>query len=148
MYRFKRSEDGFTFVEALLHLLLFVVFGHLLFFILIEYHEMTAVKKARIEADWELCVTDISRYFPIGSKVSVSENGLAAIVKIEEEDQTYNIQFFNNVLWKREKDGNETLLAGVKSAKFSLIGNRLSLKAKLEDGTERERIFIVEQPSK
>ncbi|MGM9951623.1 MAG: hypothetical protein ACI33P_15920 [Lysinibacillus sp.] len=148
MYRFKWHEEGFTFVEALLHLLLFVVFGHLLFFILIEYYEMTAVKKARIEADWELCVTDISYYFPYGSKVSVSEDGAAAIVKIEEEDRTYNIQFLNNVLWKREKSGNETLLVGVKSARFALIGNRLSLKAKLEDGMERERIFIVEQPSK
>ena len=148
VYRFKRHEDGFTFVEALLHLLLFVVFGHLLSFIVMEYYEMTAVKKARIEADWEICVTDISRYFPYGSKVTVSDDGLAAIVRIEEEDRTYSIQFLNNILWKREKSGNETLLVGVKSTRFSLIDNRLSLEATLEDGIERERVFIVEQPSK
>ena len=148
MYRFKRHEDGFTFIEALLQLMLFIVFGHLLSFIVVEYYEMTEVKKARIEADWELCVTDIGYYFPYGSKVSVSEDGLAAIVRIEDEDETYNIQFLNEVLWKREKKGNETLLAGVKSASFSLNGNRLSLKATLEDGIERERVFIVEQPSK
>ena len=147
MYRFSGHEEGFTFVEALLHLFLFVAFGHLLFFILMEYYEMTAVRKSRIEADWELCVTDMGRYFPIDSKVSVSEDGLAAIVKIG-EDQTYNIQFLNKILWKREDSGNETLLAGVKSARFGLIGNRLTLKAELEDGIERERIFIVEQPSK
>lgn len=96
-----------------------------------------------MEADWEIGVSDINQYFPYGrSNIKVSDDGLTVTVTIQET--VYYILFLNNVLWKREKNGNETLLTGVKSARFTLDGNRLLLKAQLEDGVERERIFIVE----
>lgn len=143
MHRFRRQERGFTFIEALLQLVLLIVFSHLLYFMLKEYREMTDIKGARLEADWELCVTDINQYLPYGnSQVAVSEDGLTAIVT--NLDDTYTLQFLNHVIWKRENNGNETLLTGVTSASFTLQGNRLLLTAKLEDGIERERIFIVE----
>lgn len=146
MRRYRRQEDGFTFVEALLQLVLLVVFGQLLFLIFIEYQEMNDIKKKRLEADWEICVNDINQSLPYGkSKITVSQGGLSITVRTP--DKVYNIQFLNKVLWKRENNGNETLLTGVKSANFELNDNRLLLKVKLEDGKERERIFIVEQHS-
>lgn len=127
-----------------MQLVLLVVFGHLLYFILIEYHEMTDIKEARITADWEIFVNDLNQYLPYRrSKVSVSNDGL--LITVTAPEKVYNIQFLNKVLWKRENNGNETLLTGVESAVFTLSGNKLLLKVKLEDGVERERVFVVEQ---
>jgi len=104
---------------------------------------MTDIKNVRLEADWELCVNDINQYLPYGiSQVAVSEDGLIATVTTP--DKVYTIQFLNNVIWKRENNGNETILTGVTSALFTLYGNRLLLQVKLEDGVERERSFVVE----
>ena len=149
MYQYRGKEGGFTFVEALLHLLLLAIFAQLLFFILMQYKEMSDIRSLRLEADWEIGVSDINQYFPYGrSTVKVSEDGQVVTVIIKEtvtmEVKVYYILFLNNVLWKREKNGNETLLTGVKSARFTLNRNRLLLKAELGDGVERERIFIVE----
>ncbi|KGR81589.1 competence type IV pilus minor pilin ComGF [Lysinibacillus odysseyi] len=130
-------------IEALLQLILLIVFSHLLYLILMQYHKMTDIKNVRLEADWELCVNDINQYLPYGiSQVAVSEDGLIATVTTP--DKVYTIQFLNNVIWKRENNGNETILTGVTSALFTLYGNRLLLQVKLEDGVERERSFVVE----
>ncbi len=130
-------------IEALLQLILLIVFSHLLYLILMQYHKMTDIKNVRLEADWELCVNDINQYLPYGiSQVAVSEDGLIATVTTP--DKVYTIQFLNNVIWKRENNGNETILTGVTSALFTLYGNRLLLQVKLEDGVERGRSFVVE----
>ncbi|MFF5995398.1 hypothetical protein AAGS61_11725 [Lysinibacillus sp. KU-BSD001] len=139
----RRSEDGFTFIEALLHLLLFVVFAHLIYFLVMEFNELSGMQQKRIEADWEIGVTDISHYLPYDSVVTVSTDGLT--VNVTTPHHTYNLRFLNNTLWKRQKSGNETLLTGVKNATFFLDDNKLVLKAQLESGVEKERIFIVVQ---
>lgn len=143
MYRFRRDENGFTLIEALLHLLLLIMFAHLIFFLIVEFFELTSIKEKRIEADWEVSMTDISHYFTADSLIKVSDDGLS--VSVTNTDQIYDIRFFNGTLWKREKNGNETLLTGVKEARFSINGNELLLKAKLENGVEKERVFIVAQ---
>ncbi|WP_431029834.1 hypothetical protein [Lysinibacillus sp. LZ02] len=139
----RRREYGFTFIEALLHLLLFVVFAHLIYFLVMEFNELSGMQQKRVEADWEICVTDISRYLTYDSVVTVSTDGL--IVNVTTPHETYDIRFLNNALWKRQKSGNETLLTGVKKAIFFLDHNKLVLKVQLESGVKKERIFIVVQ---
>ena len=141
MYHIRRYESGFTLIEALSQLLLLVIFTHLIYFIVSEFFELSSIKEQRIEADWEICITDINQYFTVNSFIQLSDDGFAVLVT--QNDQKYHIRFMNQTLWKNEKGGNETLLAGLKHAQFSLNGNELILTAKLENGVEKERIFIV-----
>ncbi len=143
MYHIRRYESGFTLIEALFQLLFLVIFANLIVFIIAQFFELTSIKDQRIEADWEICVTDINRYFTVDSFIKLSDDGFT--VSVTRNDQKYDIRFLNQTLWKREKRGNETLLTGVKDARFSLNGNELVLTAKLENGVEKERIFIVAQ---
>ena len=146
MYYIRRHESGFTLIEALFQLLFLVIFANLIGFLIAEFFELTSIKDERIEADWEIFVTDINRYFTVDSFVKLSDDGLT--VSVTRNNQQYDIRFLNQTLWKREKGGNETLLTGVKNARFSLNGNELLLAAKLENGVEKERIFIVAQSPK
>ena len=143
MYHIRRHESGFTLIEALFQLLFLVIFTTLIGFLIAEFFELTSIKDKRIEADWEICVTDINQYFTVDSFIKLSDDGFA--VSVTRNNQKYDIRFLNQTLWKREKNGNETLLTGVKDARFSLNGNELLLTAKLENGVEKERIFIVAQ---
>ena len=143
MYHIRRHESGFTLIEALFQLLFVVIFANLIVFLIAQFFELTSIKDQRIEADWEICVTDINGYFTVDSFIKVSDDGLA--VSVTRNDQKFDIRFLNKTLWKHEKKGNETLLTGVKEAQFSLNGNELLLTAKLENGVEKERIFIVAQ---
>ena len=143
MYHIRRHECGFTLIEALFQLLFLVIFANIIGFLIAEFFDLTSIKDERIEADWEICVTDISRYVTVDSFIKLSGDGLA--VSVTTNKQQYDIRFLNQTLWKREKGGNETLLTGVKDARFSLNGNELVLTAKLENGVEKERIFIVAQ---
>ena len=143
MYHSRRYESGFTLIEALFQLLFLVIFANLIVFIIAQFFELTSIKDQRIEADWEICVTDINRYFTVDSFIKLSDDGLT--VSVTRNNQQYHIRFMNQTLWKHEKGGNETLLTGLKHAHFSLNGNELSLTAKLENGAEKERIFIVAQ---
>jgi len=143
VYHIRRHESGFTLIEALFQLLFVVIFANLIVFLIAQFFELTSIKDQRIEADWEICVTDINRYFTVDSFIKVSDDGLA--VSVTRNDQKFDIRFLNKTLWKHEKKGNETLLTGVKEAQFSLNGNELLLTAKLENGVEKERIFIVAQ---
>jgi len=124
-------------------LLFLVIFANIIGFLIAEFFDLTSIKDERIEAEWEICVTDINRYVTVDSFIKLSDDGLA--VSVTTNKQQYDIRFLNQTLWKREKGGNETLLTGVKDARFSLNGNELVLTAKLENGVEKERIFIVAQ---
>lgn len=143
MYHIRRYESGFTLIEALFQLLFLVIFTNLIGFLIAEFFELTSIKDERIEADWEICVTDINRYFTVDSFIKLSDGGSA--VSVTTNDKEYDLRFLNQTLWKRENNGNETLLTGVKNARFSLNGNELVLTVKLENGVEKERIFIVAQ---
>ena len=141
MYYSRRHESGFTLIEALSQLVLLGIFTHLIFLLISEFLDLSSIKEQRIEADWEICITDINRYLTVNSLIQLSDDGFA--VEVTRNDQKYHIRFMNQTLWKHEKGGNETLLPGLKHAHFSLNGNELSLTAKLENGVEKERIFIV-----
>ena len=141
MHHIRRHESGFTLIEALSQLLLLVIFTQLIVFLIAEFYELTSIKDQRIEADWEICVTDISQYFTPNSFVKLLDDSSGVSVAIN--DKKYDIRFFNQTLWRHEKSGNETLLAGVKDAQFSLNGNELIVTATLENGVEKERTFIV-----
>ena len=143
MHYFRQHEAGFTLIEALLQLLLLGIFANLMVFLIIQFFELTSIKEKRIEADWEICVTDMNHYFTFDSFINVSDEGLS--VSVTRNDEMFEILFLNHTLWKRDKRGNETLLAGVKEANFSLIGNELRLTATLENDVKKERIFIVAQ---
>ena len=143
MYHIRRQESGFTLIEALFQLLLLGIFANLIVFLIVQFFELTSIKDKRIEADWEICVTDINRYFTFDSYIKLSDDGLT--VSVTKNDELFEIRFLNRTLWRRDKRGNETLLAGVKDAKFSLNGNELLLTATLENDVKKERIFIVAQ---
>lgn len=143
MYYFRRHESGFTLIEALFQLLLLGIFANLIVLLIAQFFELTSIKDTRIEADWEICVTDINQYFTVDSFINLSDDGLT--VSVIKNDEIFEIRFFNQTLWKRDKRGNETLLAGVKDARFSLNGNELLLTATLENDVKKERIFIVAQ---
>ena len=143
MYYFRRHESGFTLIEALFQLLFVVIFANLIVFLIAQFFELTSIKDKRIEADWEICVTDINRYFTFDSFIKLSDDGLT--VSVTKNDELFEIRFLNRTLWRRDKRGNETLLAGLKDAKFSLNGNELLLTATLENDVKKERIFIVAQ---
>lgn len=147
MYRFKwrnvNNASGYTLLEAILHLMLFIVFSHLVFVLTLAYMRLTDMKDARVELDWEVVVYDINTYLSIEGEVSVTNDGNQ--VEIVNEDKLVILRFYNNILWRNEKGGNETILTGVKHASFSLHQHELTLIATLENDLTKERTFIVKE---
>ncbi len=138
------SQAGVTFIEALLQLLLFIVFCQLVGLIFLAVYDVSRMKEQRMEVDWEVAIADIN-YYLMDARVQLSSDQKTVFLSYPKEQQISRISFVNHALIYRKNAGVETIVAGMQDAKFSLEGQDLKLEAVLESSEKRQRVFIVEQ---
>ena len=135
-----RADSGFTFFEALLQLVVLLIFSQLITFIILSIPRFDTTE-ALVDLNWELFINDFQKYFLAADDVSVRNNGEE--LKIVKEDQYYFISQSNEMIRVRLNAGNEVLFVGVQSIQFYSNDYEITLIAHLLDGREKERTFIV-----
>ena len=135
-----RSNTGFTFLEALLQLVVLLVFSQLILLMIISIPRFNTTE-ALVDLNWELFINDFQKYLLDTDYISVHDSGKE--LKIVRGENYYFFGQSNEMIRVRLNSGNEVLFVGVQSIQFHINNNEITLIAHLLDGREKERIFIA-----
>lgn len=140
------DEAGYTFIEAIFQLIVFMLFAQIFILIIMWFSQFQAIEKMKDQVNWELFVLDLNQYLLNTRQFELyrNGNGIKIDTLMSEEQKVYIIEKSEKHIRKAsEKGGNEIMLGFVEQADFSVRGNELLLKVTMKNGVKRERIFIV-----
>lgn len=143
-------NGGFTLVESLMHLVMFLIFAQLIFLLFIYLYERLNIYPKVEEFEWNFFVLDLNYYFDRSTviRVGLNEKNRPIIVFSDPNNNTSStnyILFESNYIYKSSPLGGlEYLLTYVKNARFELQGDVLKVIVEMESGKRKEKEFIVE----
>ena len=136
------NEKGYTLLEALLQLIVFVILSHFFILIMLWYSEMKSTVFAVEQTKWELFVYDMNTYFVDVKSFEVSQNNTKITFEIPEG--LYSIEQYQNTIRKQVNNlGHEPLLIGVESCLFYYKNEELTVAVKFLNGIKKERTYYV-----
>lgn len=147
MYRSKwrntLSAGGYTFVEALFQVVVFILFAQFISYFFIWNSQFNETFTTTEELNWELFIHDIERYFINVMEITVEEQSI--VVQQSEEEKKIVINKINDVIRMQKDDkGNVPLLIGIRDVQFIYIGNTLTILVEFQNGLKKERTIFVE----
>lgn len=146
MYQQKRrpllNNRGFTFVEALFQVVVFLLFSQFIYYIFIWNNQLNDINTIE-EANWELFIYDFEQYFNNVLEISVNTNEIKLLT--EGDERSIVINKINDALRMQRSDkGNVPLLIGIKDVTFHYDGNVLSVSVEFLNGLKKERHIFVQ----
>lgn len=147
MQRFFKRNDGFTFVEALLQLMLLILFTQLM----LSHHVVLKTLQQTFYSDdvlWEMFVYDFQRMIDAHDRpFRVVRNHMLERMIVDEHgkevEEKFDVVKSSNYIRRSMNRGNEPLLYGVSNMYVAIEGNTLLLRATFVDGDVKERTFHV-----
>lgn len=138
-------EGGFTLLDALYHLVVFILFSQLIIYIFIWIQKQNDIYLTDRHTTWELFVYDFQSYLVNVEEIKVT--GYEDIVEITYKDGSNSIQIgqLKDVIRKQvDYVGNVPMLIGIQNLRFNLVGNDLKMTVKYPSGVIKERTFFVQ----
>lgn len=136
------NEKGYTLLEALFQLVVFVIFSHIFVLIMLWYTEMKSTVFALEQTKWELFVYDMNMYFVDVMSFEVDETN--SKITFETSDGLYSMERYQNIIRKQVKNlGHEPLLIGIKTGHFYYENEELTVVVEFPNGIKKERTYYV-----
>lgn len=147
MYRSKwrntLSSGGFTFIEALFQVVVFILFAQFISYFFIWNSQFNESITTTEEVNWELFIYDIERYFINVMEITVEEQKI--VVQQSEEEREIVISVISDIIrMQKDNKGNIPLLIGISDVQFMYIGNTLTISVEFLNGIKKERTIFVE----
>ncbi|MEK5185574.1 competence type IV pilus minor pilin ComGF [Solibacillus sp. FSL R5-0691] len=144
------NERGFTLLESLFQLTVFVLFSSITLLILLWVRDLRQIEMMKDEVNWELFVYDLHQYnMNSASGKVLSSSMLQLEILNDPEERLFVFDKSAEHLRKRSnKGGNEIMLPFVENWELAIIGNELNMKVVMKDGTKRERDLVLPLPPK
>ncbi|WP_339194934.1 competence type IV pilus minor pilin ComGF [Solibacillus sp. FSL R5-0449] len=144
------NERGFTLLESLFQLTVFVFFSSITLLILLWVRDLRQIEMMKDEVNWELFVYDLHQYnMNSASGKVLSSSMLQLEILNDPEERLFVFDKSAEHLRKRSnKGGNEIMLPFVENWELAIIGNELNMKVVMKDGTKRERDLVLPLPPK
>lgn len=147
MQRFFKRNDGFTFVEALLQLMLLIMFTQLI----LSHHVVLKTLQQTFYSDevlWEMFVYDFQRMIDEhDSPFRVVRNHTLKRNIVDEHgknvEEQFDVMTTTNYIRRSMNTGNEPIMYGVNKMYVTIEDNILLLRATFVDGDVKERTFHV-----
>ena len=148
MQRFFRRNDGFTFIEALLQLVILIIFTQLL---LSHQVVLKTLHQTFYSEDvlWEMFVYDFQRYIDAHERPfrivrnHTLEREIYDDVLDADITEKFDVATTSHYIRRSFNKGNEPLLYGVRNMHASIVGNILKLQVTFLNGDVKERSFYV-----
>lgn len=144
VHQFSRINDnrGYTLIESLLQLVLFVVFVHL-FILFIFWKEPIERQFANMsDTAWEMFAVDLQDSIADVEEFKVHEGGRG--IQFLTGRGRIDIEYRSGVIRKLVDGlGHVPFLTGVYTIRFTFDGMVLFVDATMLDGTRKERTFAV-----
>lgn len=136
------NEKGYTLLEALFQLVVFVILSQIFVLIMLWYAEMKSTVFAIEHTKWELFVNDVNKYFVDVMSFEVNEKN--SKITFETPDGLYSMESYQNIMRKQVKNlGHEPLLIGIKTGHFYYEHEELTIAVEFLNGIKKERTYYV-----
>jgi len=135
------NERGYTLLEALFQLVVFMLIAHLVVFIMLWFAEMKVTVLSDEQSKWELFVYDLNMYLEDISSFTIRKDQKR--ITFQAADTTHNIDCYSNIISDKVKGGHVPLLIGINKCQFKYEKNMLTVTVELPSGIQKERTFYV-----
>lgn len=142
------SERGFTLLESLFQLTVFVLFTAISLLILIWVRDLQQLEKMKDEVNWELFVYDLHQYNMNSASGRVLNSNMLQLEMLNDPgERLFVFDKSEEHLRKRSnKGGNEIMLPFVKEWELTIVENELNMRVVMKNGTKRERNLVLPLP--
>ncbi|MFJ7953427.1 competence type IV pilus minor pilin ComGF [Lysinibacillus sp. NPDC096418] len=136
------NEKGYTLLEALFQLVVFVIFSHIFILIMLWFTEMKSTVLVNEHTKWELFVYDMNMYFVDVTSFEVNETN--SKITFRTPEGLYSMEQYQNIIRKQVANlGHEPLLIGIKSGRFYYENGELKIAVEFLNGISKERTYYV-----
>ena len=135
------NERGYTLVEALFQLVVFVLVSHLVVFIMLWFAEMKTTVLSDGQSKWELFAYDLNMYIEDISSFTIRKDQKR--ITFQAADTIHNIDCYSNIIRDQVKGGHVPMLIGVSKCQFKYEKNMLTVAVEFPSGIQKERTFYV-----
>lgn len=136
------NEKGYSLLEALFQLVVFVIFSHIFVLIMLWFTEMKSTVLANEHMKWELFVYDMNMYFVDVTSFEVDKAN--SKITFRTPNGRYSMEHYQNIIRKQVGGlGHEPLLIGIKTCQFYYEDEELKIVVEFPNGILKERTYYV-----
>jgi len=135
------NERGYTLLEALFQLVVFVFIAHLVVFIMIWFAEMKTTVLFDEQSKWELFVYDLNMYLNDISSFSIRKDQKR--ITFQAADTIHNIDCYSNIIRDQVNGGHVPMLIGINKCQLKYEEDMLTVAVEFPSGIKKERTFYV-----
>ncbi|MFJ7731532.1 competence type IV pilus minor pilin ComGF [Lysinibacillus sp. NPDC097231] len=135
------NEKGYTLLESLFQLVVFVLISHLFVFIMLWFVEMKATVLSDEQSKWELFVYDLNMYLDDITSFTIRSDQKR--ITFESADKLHHIDCYSNIIREQVNGGHVPMLIGINKCQFRYTENMLTVAVEFPSGIQKERTFYV-----
>jgi len=135
------NEKGYTLLEAMFQLIVFVLVSHLFVLIMLWYVEMTSTMQTDEQSKWELFVYDLNK--ELKDILAFSIRGDQKRITFQTTETVHHIDCYRNIIREQVNGGHVPMLNGINKCQFNYSGNMLTVAVEMPNGIQKERTFYV-----
>ncbi|WP_054768298.1 competence type IV pilus minor pilin ComGF [Lysinibacillus parviboronicapiens] len=135
------NEKGYTLLESLLQVVVFVLISHLFIVIMLWYAEMKTTILTDEQTKWELFVYDLNMYLVDVSSFTMRDDQKRITFQVS--NSLHHIDCYNNIIRNQVNGGHVPLLIGLRSCQFQFKNNELTVAVEFSSGLQKERTYYV-----
>ena len=140
--RYLLSSKGYTFIDAILHLSVLMLFSQLILFYSMWFKQIEKQFFHAEPIEWEMFSLDIES--SVSTVTTIGEQVNQTGVRFIKNEEEFDIECYQSLIRKQKNRlGHEPMLTGLNSCKIQLIGNQVLVKVEFENGRKEERTYEV-----
>lgn len=135
------NEKGYTLLEAMFQLVVFVLISHLFVLMMLWFAEMRSTMLTDEQTKWELFVSDLNLSLKDISIFSVREDQKR--MTFHTANTLHHIDCYSNIIREQVNGGHIPMLIGINKCHFNYSENMLTVAVEMTSGIQKERTFYV-----
>lgn len=142
-----KDERGFTLLESLFHLAVFIVFSTISLLVILWAKDLQNIHLMKDDINWELFVYDMHQYNQNSKTGELITSDKLRFEMLNDPDDRYFLfeKTTEHIRKRSNKGGNEIMLPNVQSLTFEQDGNEIRMKVVMANGQQRERVLVTPQ---
>ncbi|MFJ7826775.1 competence type IV pilus minor pilin ComGF [Psychrobacillus sp. NPDC096623] len=136
------DQSGYTLLEGILHLAVFMLFAQVLAGIMWWLTKTESAVTDTTEIEWALFIQYVDSYITDLDSIRVNDTNSGIMIK--KNHINYKVELYKDLIRKQKNwEGHEQMLLNVNSLFVELEGNALRLKVNFVNDIEKEHVFYV-----
>lgn len=135
------NENGYTLLEALFQLIVFVLVCHLFLLVILWAANMKTTMLTDEQSKWELFVFDMNMHLANASSITIRRDQRR--ITLQASNTLHHFDCYRNMIREQVNGGHVPMLIGINKCQFDLNDNELTIAVEFPSGLKKERTYYV-----